>query len=75
MKKQPTERQISVCERKKGYTEQEASKKAKEIGINHYKCPVCGMHHLTKMTKHQHKYVTDSSYRTDVKRKHFVERE
>lgn len=53
-----------------------ASNKGKSVRLlRPYRCDVCAMYHLTSMTKHQHRYVTDVRYRSMINTQAFIRRE
>lgn len=70
--------------KKKGFDNVElANKKISEIYketkksllMRAYKCKECSKFHLTKMTKHKHKFFTDKTYRKDIQLKSFLKTE
>jgi hypothetical protein len=52
-----------------------AKTKSKNTRFRPYKCPYCNKYHLTSMTKHFHKMVTDPEYRTKVNESRFIKEE
>lgn len=75
------------CKKKTFLTAKEADIRAGQINhenskkdgfslrLRPYKCNECGNYHLTKMSKHKHKMVTDPNYKTRVNEIKFIETE
>ena len=72
-----------TCQKKAFEEGKEAEKRARQIRsetngktkMRPYKCDKCGKWHLTSMSKHTHKFVTNVQYRNEVYQKAFIRKE